>query len=161
MPDASSPSPVRSAPPRRPAPPDFLARHVAAIAWWGPAPAPGALRRTLETCRAELAWSRADWSFRHGHDDARHVEPYDGPHPEEAHRLPHERAAARVLGAWNHVVVWRGEIHKLLARLRAQIAAGWSEPAEATRRDLRLLHRRRRIAWRATLAAVAEYRTLR
>lgn len=155
---------------RQPATPDFLARRLLAASW-APlaAPAAGSRRRVVATCRAELEWSLADWRLIFGAmGDA-----FDGPHPSEAHRLPHESAAARVVSCHLHADVEDWSIRKLLKTIRAQrraaadtaqsdrYRASWAEAAERSGADLRLHVARRRKAWSMFLAAAAEYRALR
>ena len=64
---------------RQPAPPAFLARRLAAIDWLDPPPE-GSRAWLVETCRAELEWSRAEWR-RLGGDRG---ETGPGPAPSEA-----------------------------------------------------------------------------
>lgn len=155
---------------RCPAPPDFLARKTIA-----------GRRITdrgclIEACRAELAWAVSDW-IRLAGTGANHDVRYDGPHPAEAHRLPHERAAAAVLNVWGHLHPIECRIHDLARRptgtLRAQRTAAaadrysepqryaWARRAEATLDDLRwYLTERRKHAGRFSVA-VSDYRTAR
>lgn len=156
--------------PRRPASPAFLARRLAAIAWFGPPPAPGSRPWLVETCRAELAWALADWRLLAGTVGEPAAGRGGGPHPSEAHRLPHEVAAARVVNCHLHVDVEGWRIRTLLMALRRQRRAAcdgeqaesyrlsWMEAAAGTLEDLALHRNRRRVAWNCFLAAAAEYR---
>lgn len=112
--------------------------------------------RVIEHCRAELTWSKLG---RTGGNDGY----YDGPHMSEIYRMPHEHAAARVIGCWNHLhpVEWR--IRENLALLRSQINYAAIMPhgalrIETTRAHIRLLLGDRRKAVAAFFVAVAEYR---
>ena len=159
--------------PRRPASPIFLARRLAAIAWFGPPPAPGSRPWLVETCRAELAWALADWRLLTGTVEEPAANRSGGPHPSEAHRLPHEVAAARVVNCHLHVDVEGWRIRTLLMTLRRQRRAAcdgeqadayrlsWMEAAAGTLADLVLHRNRRRVAWDCFLAASAEYRRSR
>lgn len=159
---------------RRPATLDFLARRLLATSW-APlaAPAAGSRRWLVETCRAELLWSVADWrratdSYAVSFDESS----YDR-HPSEGHRLPHERAAARLVNCHLHTDVQDWSIRKLILAIRAQrkaaadttqsgaYRASWADAAEGSGADLRLYVARRRKAWSAFLTAAAEYRELR
>lgn len=160
----SSPAPL--GPQRQPASAAFVARRLAAIAWHG---APTARAWLVETCRAELEWAVAEWRRLAGDPD---VLP-SGPHPSESWRLPHERAAARVVNCHLHldVALWR--LCELGPRLRRQRAAAlddahpaatrlyWEEAARDTAADLRDQLARRRLAWRCFLTAAADYRRLK
>ncbi len=129
-------------------------------------------RRTLvETCRAELDWSIADWKritprWRgFDHEAASESVPF---------RLPHEAAAARVLNCWGHLHPVEYRIRENLTLIRAQLKAAdalssyseahradWAQRAERTRAYMRLILTDRRKAAKAFFAAVAEYRRLR
>jgi hypothetical protein len=155
---------------RCPAPPGFLARRTIARR--------GASERArlIEACRAELAWSVTDW-IRFAGTGANHDARYDGPHPAEAHRLPHERAAATVLNVWGHLHPIECRIHDLVRRpagtLRAQRTAAaadrysesqryaWARRAEATLDDLRWYLAERRKLMGRFAAAAAAYRAAR
>ena len=154
---------------RRPAPPSFVARRLACLAG-GEAPSPRL--RLVETCRAELEWAVAEWRLYAGDAD----DPGNrgqGPHPSEEGRLPHERAAARVVNCHLHVDVAQWRLAELVPRLRRQRAAAldgglpeshrlyWMDAAAATEEDLRGYRARRRLAWRCFLVAAADYRRLR
>lgn len=155
---------------RRPALPGFLARKAIASG------RTSARAQLIETCRAELAWSVADW-IRLSGTGANHDARYDGPHPAEAHRLPHERAAATVLNVWGHLHPIERSIHDLTRRptgtLRAQRQAAaadrytesqrydWARRAEATLDDLRWYWAERRKLMGRFWVAAAEYRTAR
>lgn len=155
---------------RRPALPGFLARKVIASG------RTSARAQLIETCRAELAWSVADY-IRLAGTGANHDARYDGPHPAEAHRLPHERAAATVLNVWGHLHPIERSIRDLIrrpnGRLRAQRQAAaadrysesqrydWARRAEHTLDDLRwYLAERRKLVGRFRVAA-ADYRDAR
>jgi hypothetical protein len=158
---------------RCPAPADFLMRRRAATDWvkWGLAPpAEGSRRWLVETCRAELDWAEADWR-RLGGDPfevSRH-----GPHPAEALRLPHERAAARLVNCHLHMNAETWQIDDLRRRLKSQRKAAldttqseayrtdWAERADASKHELQTRRRRRAIAWRAFRSAASHYRRLR
>ncbi|CAN5197968.1 hypothetical protein BH10PSE6_BH10PSE6_38640 [soil metagenome] len=170
MPDTLAVLVTAAALERRPALPGFLARKVIASG------RTTERARLVETCRAELAWSVADW-IRLSGTGANHDARYDGPHPAEPHRLPHERAAATVLNVWGHLHPIERSIHDLTrrpnGRLRTQRQAAaadrytesqrydWARRAEATLDDLRWhLSERRKLMMRLT-AAVAHYRAAR
>lgn len=155
---------------RRPALPGFLARKVIAS---GRTTGRACL---VEACRAELAWSVADY-VRLAGTGANHDARYDGAHPAEAGRLPHERAAAAVLNVWGHLHPIECRIHDLTRRptgtLRAQRQAAaadrysepqryaWARRAEATLDDLRwYLAERRKLVVRFN-AVAADYRETR
>lgn len=96
-----------------------------------------------------------------------------GPHPSEDWRLPHERAAARVVNCHLHldVALWR--LRELVPRLRRQRAAAlddrrparqrlyWADAASGTAGDVRGYLARRRLAWHCFLAAAADYDRLK
>lgn len=155
---------------RQPALPGFLARKAIASG------RTSARARLIERCRAELAWSVADY-IRLAGTGANHDARYDGPHPAEPHRLPHERAAATVLNVWGHLHPIERSIRDLSRRptgtLRAQRQAAaadrysesqrydWARRAEATLDDLRwYLAERRKLVARFAVA-VADYRAAR
>lgn len=145
---------------RQPALPGFLARCIDRIDWLDGVPDAWALRWVLETCRAELTWSVADYkrvSGDHAERDAR----YDGPHPAEAYRLPHERAAADILSIHGHLLGLTPRLRLGLKRLRAQRAAGWHAQALGTLDDIRWYWAERRKAWALMVAAIARYRAAR
>ncbi|MFI5001062.1 MAG: hypothetical protein ACHQK9_14385 [Reyranellales bacterium] len=153
---------------RRPADRAFLERRLAAIDWFDKPPTPGSRRHLVETCRAELEWSRADWRRLGGIDDRT-----DGPHPSEAWRLPHETAAARLVNAHLHLDVETWRIDALLRHLPDQRRAAidptqsekyrldWADVATGGLRDLQVHRTRRCLAWRVFLSAAAEYRLRR
>ena len=100
---------------RTAAPPAWLAARLTGLA---------RRRRLIETCRAELAWARADWQ-EIGARRGLASECWD-----EA-LLPHEQAAARLLALW-------GVLDPLEHRLREARAVG--RPARrrlGLRRDVR------------------------
>ena len=123
----------------------------------------------MENCRAELEWAVAEWRRLAGDPDHRGP----GPHPAEDWRLPHERAAARVVNCHLHLDVAQWRLRELVPRLRRQRAAalddrrsaddrvGWMNTAAATAVDVRAYLARRRLAWRCYLAAAADYRRLK
>ena len=166
LPPASSPPPpppsLSPAAGRRPALAGFLARRLLATAWGpdGP-PRVGSRRWLVETCRAELAWSVADWRRVTGRFGICVDERGEGPHPSEAWRLPHEVAAARFVSCHSHVDVEEWRLGELGRAIRAQRRAGWVDAAERTLADYRLHLARRRKGWRALLAAADRYRALR
>jgi hypothetical protein len=160
------PSPALQAVRRKPAPPSFVARRLACIAWGR---APSQRLWLVETCRAELEWAVAEWRLLADDPDDRGP----GPHPSEEWRLPHERAAARVVNCHLHLDVAQWRLAELVPRLRRQRAAAldgsrpevhrlyWADAAVATVGDLRSYLVRRRLAWRCYLAAAADYRRLK
>ena len=159
-------SPVPQALRRQPASPSFVARRLACIAWRR---APSPRLWLVETCRAELEWAVAEWRLFAGDPDHKG----SGSHPSEEWRLPHERAAARVVNCHLHLDVAQWRLAELVPRLRRQRAAAlddgrpeshrlyWADAAAATADDVRAYLERRRVAWRCFLAAAADYRCLR
>lgn len=155
---------------RQAALPGFLARSILRIDWLDGVPDPWSLRWVIETCRAELAWSVANW--RKLNPDWRGFD-HEAVALSEPWRLPHERAAAKVLNAWGHVHLPTGEWHEVKARLRAQLKAAadtrqslpyrlqWLKRGADTRSELDDCRDRRRKAWPALLEAIAEYRAAR
>jgi hypothetical protein len=123
----------------------------------------------VETCRAELEWAVAEWRLQAGDPDVG----TPGPHPSEEGRLPHERAAARVVNCHLHVDVAQWRLRELVPRLRRQRAAAldaerpeshrlhWANAAIGTLDDVRGHLARRRLAWRCFLVAAADYRRLK
>jgi hypothetical protein len=135
----------------------------------------------VESCRAELEWAVAEWrllagdtedygrSHVYGRSNVRDF----GSHPSEEWRLPHERAAARVVNCHLHLDVAQSRLAELVRRLRRQRAAAldhgrpeahrlqWADAAAATTGDMRGYLARRRLAWRCFLGAAADYRSLR
>lgn len=168
-PDVTLPSPVQPAPialGRQPALHGFIVRRLFAAN-----PTSG-IRTVIEACRAELVWSRADFTrLSRWHDS--HVDMYDGPHPEQAHRLPHERMAATVLNAWNHAHCDTHRIRELVLTLKSQRKAandltqsnayrnGWANAAGHTEHEIADLWGRRRKAWSVLVKAIEAYRGLR
>ncbi len=160
------PSPVAHALQRQPAPPSFVARRLACIAWRR---APSPRLWLVETCRAELEWAVAEWRLLAGDPETGS----HGSHPSEEWRLPHERAAARVVNCHLHLDVAQWRLAELVPRLRRQRAAAldhgrpeshrlyWADAAAATAGDIGAYLVRRRLAWRCILVAAAEYRRLR
>ena len=160
------PSPAPQALRRQPAPPSFVARRLACIAWRG---APRSRAWLVETCRAELEWAVAEWRLLTGDPDHRGP----GLHPSEEWRLPHERAAARVVNCHLHLDVAQWRLAELVPRLRRQRAAAldaerpeshrlyWANTAVGTVDDVRGYLARRRLAWRCFLVAAADYRRLK
>jgi hypothetical protein len=158
---------------RLPAPSDFLARRRAAIDWkkWNRTPPlQGSCRWLVETCRAELDWAEIDWRRLGGEVVAA---PGHGPHPAEAWRLPHERAAARLVNCHRHVEVETERLRTMLRRLPGQRAAAgdatqdetyrasWAAAAAGTEQDLRRYRARRAAAWHALRTTAAHYCRLR
>ena len=131
---------------------DIVARprpRLAAPAAWlatQPHPALDRRRRLVETCRAELAWARADWLEATGTAEG---------WPEAPLRA-HEQAAARLVELWGHLHPLEHRLHKGIERLRARRRAGW--PCQSTLADVQRLRRARPALWRAFLAAAGEYR---
>jgi hypothetical protein len=151
---------------RRPADPDFIARRLAAIAWHD---SPSPRLRLVETCRAELEWAAAEWRWLTGEPDHTGW----GPHPSEPWRLPHERAAARVVNCHLHLDVAQARLGELVPKLRRQRAASlrdghnavhrlyWADAAMGTESSIREYLIRRRLAWSCFLAASADYLRLK
>lgn len=125
-------------------------RTAAPAAWLAaqPHPALDRRRRLIETCRAELAWARADWLEAAGAAEG---------WPEAC--LPHEQAAARLVELWGHLHPLEDRLRQGVARLRARRRAGW--PSPSTLADLQRQRRARRTLWRAFLAAARDYRDRR
>jgi hypothetical protein len=131
----------------------------------------------VEACRAELEWAVAEWRLLSGdpghQGSGQGLGQGGGSHPSEEWRLPHERAAARVVNCHLHldVALWR--LAELVPRLRRQRAAAlddgrpeghrlyWADAAAATAGDVRTCLARRRLAWRCLLAAASDYRRLK
>jgi len=128
----------------------------------------------VETCRAELEWAVAEWRLLAGDPGDRSQSGRSlGPHPSEEGRLPHERAAARVVNCHLHLDVAQWRLAELVPRLRRQRAAAlddgrperhrlyWADAAAGTACDLGAYLARRRLAWRCFLVAAADYRRLK
>ncbi len=155
---------------RKPALPGFLGRRQ--IKLGGAGLTPWSLHWVLIYCEAELDWSRADYSNLSRWSDS-HVSLYDGPHPEQAHRLPHERMAATVLNAWRHASTTASDMRALILTLKGQrevandarqdldVRSQWLGVSRTTERQIADLWRRRHKAWRVLVAAVRAYRALR
>src|SRR5471032_865851 len=155
------PSPAAQASQRQPAPPSYVARRLACIAWWRK---PSPRLWLVETCRAELEWAVAEWRQLAGDHPVdvggRSYGRSPGPHPSEEWRLPHERAAARVVNCHLHIDVAHWRLADLVPRLRRQRAAAlddgrpedhrlrWADAATGTAGDMRWYLARRRLAWR-------------
>jgi hypothetical protein len=151
---------------RRPADPGFIARRLATIDWREP---PSPRVRLVETCRAELEWAVAEWRWLASDADDRDW----GPHPSESWRLPHERAAARVVNCHLHLDVAQARLRELVPKLRGQRNSAlrekqnaahrlyWADAAIGTERDIRDYLVRRRLAWRCFLVACDDYRRLK
>ena len=103
--------------PRQAALPGFLARRLLRMTT---PPLPGTRAHLVETCRAELDWSVADW---------KRINPYwngwdhEAADMAEAHRLPHERAAARLVNAHGHLDTIEHCARRVLQRIPGQRAA--------------------------------------
>jgi hypothetical protein len=108
----------------------------------------GERTRLVESCRAELAWARADWLEIAGAaaDD-------DG--WQEA-LLPHERAAARLLELWGRLHPIEHRLREGLERLAKRRRARWA--CAATLADVEAYRRDRRLLLRALLDAAVDYR---
>lgn len=155
---------------RKPALPGFLARKLGAIDWLGGVPDAWTLRWVIETCRAELDWSEADWRRMNRNWNGWSSEAYALAAP---HQMPHEQAAARVLNAWAHVHVPTGRFYMVKAQLRGQrraandmnqsaaYRASWAKMIPGTIEELRTLIGQRRKAWPILLLAIAAYRQRR
>lgn len=125
-------------------------RTAAPAAWLAaqPHPALDRRRRLIETCRAELAWARADWLEAAGTAEG---------WPDAC--LRHEQAAARLVELWGHLHPLEDRLREVISRLRARRRAGW--PWQSTLADLQRLRRVRRTLWRLFLAAAENYRDRR
>jgi hypothetical protein len=142
-----------------PSPADLLIRRRApAPATWLAARLRGLAGRaaTVALCRGEL-----DWAWTDGRAVAAALGRSDEPDPQEV-RLPHEHAAARLLGVWGHLHPTEYRIHTIMARLKLQrIAAAddgqWARRAQGSLDDLRRHRDDRRKQWAAFLAAAADY----
>lgn len=117
--------------------------------------------RIIDACRAELAWATRRYRlscagvFTH--------RPFDHELEQDAaaHRMPHEKAAAVVLGCWGHLhpIEWR--IRACILRLRAQRANGWHANALGTINDIRAYWLQRRAVSKAFHRAVKAYQAAR
>lgn len=151
---------------RQPALPGFIVRRLFAAA------AKPGRQTVIEACRAELDWSRADFTRMSRFFDS-HVEQYDGPHPEQAYRLPHEQAAARVLNCWGHVQPLEQRIREASVTLKAQRQAAndatqsnayrnsWAVAAGHTAHGLAAMLKTLRHNYPIFLKAVRDYRAAR
>jgi hypothetical protein len=113
---------------------------------------PSFRRRWAAACHAELAHARNDWTrliAAQGAGWCQDEQAAWGAHPSERYRLPHEWAAAAVVGSLGH----------LLAFESGWCAAKRWRPLD--RDYLRDLLVRRRIAWTQILISVARYRAAR
>jgi hypothetical protein len=113
---------------------------------------PSFRRRWAAACRAELAHAHNDWAHliaAQGAGWCQDEQAAWGTHPSERYRLPHEWAAAAVVGSLGH----------LLAFESGWCAAKRWRPLD--RDHLRDLLVRRRIAWTQILISVARYRAAR
>lgn len=125
-------------------------RTAAPAEWLAAQPYPDldGRRRLIETCRAELAWARADWleatATAEGWQEA---------------CLPHEQAAAQLVEIWGHLHPLEHRLRRGLERLRARRRAGW--PWQATLDDVQSYRHERRGLWRAFLAGAEAYRDRR
>lgn len=129
----------------------LLQRRTAAPAAWlaaQPHPALDRRRRLVETCRAELAWARADWLEVAGTPEG---------WPEAC--LAHEQAAARLVELWGHLHPLEDRLRRGLARLSARRRAGWAW--QSTLGDVQRYRGARQALWRAFLAAARDYRDQR
>jgi hypothetical protein len=141
---------------RRAAPPAFLDRRTTA------AGAATERQRTIEACRAELAWARGDVIFIAGELGlAIDPESRDAIPLHELTRLPHERAAATVLNVWGHLQPIESRARDCRRCLNAQRRAGWTDRTAGSARDLRWHLAERRKLKPIFAAAVANYRRLR
>jgi hypothetical protein len=123
---------------RTAAPADWLAAQLH--------PALDARRRLVETCRAELAWARADWL-----EATATAEGW----PEAC--LPHEQAAAHLLEIWGRLHPLEHRLLQGLERLDARRRAGWRWQATLT--DVQRYRLERRGLRHAFLAATEDYRS--
>ena len=142
----------RPLPHRLPAPNHHLIHRTSGL---------GASRRLVEACRSELVWAREDWLRIAGQLGlaADPSERHDDSFVWEAARLPHERAAARLLNVWGHLHPVEHRLREAIARVRAQRAAGWD--ATASLEDVAWYHQERRKLVQTFLEAAAEYRRQR
>jgi hypothetical protein len=109
-------------------------------------------RRWAAACDAELAHARNDWArlvAAQGAGWCQDEHAAWGAHPSERYRLPHEWAAAAVVGGLGHLLA---------------LESGWRAAKRWRPLDrdyLRGLLGRRRAAWAQILASVARYRATR
>ena len=127
----------------------------------------------LEACRAELAWAHANFCKITGANPLSHTYQADGPHPSEAYRMPHERAAARVLNIAGHVACQERRIRETLITLKAQRAIAddetlnnqyrcqWATITERTEADIAEQLAGLRQNFRLFLKAIRAYREAR
>jgi len=128
---------------RTAAPPAWLAARLTGLA---------RRRRLIETCRAELAWARADWqeiSARRGLASECWAEAL----------LPHEQAAARLLALWGVLDPLEHRLREARARLDAQRDAGWD--CAGTFEDVQRYRHERDALLPAFRAAAADYEAQR
>jgi len=117
----------------------------------GPNP-PAFRRRWAAACHAELAHARNDWArlvAAQGAGWCQDEQAAWGAHPSERYRLPHEWAAAAVVGGLGHLQAFEGGW---------RAAKRWRPLDHDHLRDLLV---RRRTAWTQILASVARYRAAR
>jgi hypothetical protein len=117
----------------------------------GPAP-PSFRRRWAAACHAELAHARNDWArlvAAQGAGWCQDEQAAWGAHPSERYRLPHEWAAAAVIGGLGHLQAFESGWHA---------ARRWRPLDRDYLRDLLV---RRRTAWTQILASIARYRAAR
>lgn len=129
---------------RQAAIPGFLARKVLALF---PTPVEGSRAHLVETCRAEVVWSYANWKrIKQWGGWAR-----EGEIASEADRLPHERAAAKLLNVYGHLNSHEYHMRMVRSRRRTpEYEAQWAE-----------MKPRLRMLLSAYCKAVREYRHLR
>lgn len=111
----------------------------------------------IDTCRAELA--EASRRYRLTNTERRWDHEIE--QAAEAHRLPHEHAAAVVLNVWGHLHPIESRTVIVAERMVAQRKVGWTARAAASLADLQ-----RYLAARAELrrifdTAVADYQAAR
>ena len=113
---------------------------------------PSFRRRWAAACHAELTHARSDWArliAAQGAGWCQDEQATWGAHPSERYRLPHEWAAAAVVGGLGHLLA---------------LESGWRAAKRWRPLDrdyLRGLLARRRIAWAQILVSVAQYRAAR
>lgn len=148
-----APAPMLPATGRVPASAAFLRSHLLRTSWGKDVvgvPVAWSQRWVLDACEAELAWATADW---------KRISPdFNGLDHEawqlaELDRLPHERAAAKVLNCRRHLVTPESEARKHWQFIRA----GRNEAVPAFNRYLAEVRRLRPVF----AEFIAEYRAAR
>lgn len=149
---------------RRPADAGYIARKVMSLDWpkWTGAPCPPthSYAWLIEACRAELAWSHADYCRITGEATLAHDAQYDGGHRSQMWRLPVEQMAAKVLNIHGHVHVSTAAIRQAIKGVRdrrhrfphLEIGAPW---------EIEHYWPMRRQVWPLFVQAAREYRRAR